>query len=160
MWSTRRCPIDRESFAPYRGIMDKPTFSGSCACGKVSIKMTSQPKRVGLCHCMTCRKSHSGAFNPFAVFASQDVLIEGTLKDWESSSGYLRSFCPDCGSHVAGFNNGEVEVSLGSLDCVGALTPQYESWIGRREPWLPALPVPQYPHDRGVAAESGDGGTG
>jgi len=142
--------------------MDEPAFSGGCACGKVSITITAQPKRGGLCHCMTCRKSHGAAFNPFAVFASQDVLIEGTLKDWESSSGYRRRFCPDCGSHVVGFNNGEVEVSLGSLDRVGALTPQYESWIGRREPWLTALAVPQYRHDRAPVAveESGDGGTG
>jgi len=142
--------------------MDKPALSGGCACGKVRITITAQPKRVGLCHCMTCRKSHGAAFNPFAVFASQDLLIEGTLKDWESSSGYLRRFCPDCGSHVVGSNNGEVEVSLGSLDRVGALTPQYESWIGRREPWLTALAVPQYRHDRAPATveESRDGGTG
>jgi len=44
--------------------------------------------------------------------------------------------------------DGEVELSLGSLDEPGELTPQYESWVIRREPWLPALDVPQFERDR------------
>jgi hypothetical protein len=47
-------------------------FSGGCACGKVRFTVTAQPKRVGLCHCMTCRKAHGAAFNPFVVFATEE----------------------------------------------------------------------------------------
>jgi len=35
----------------------------------------------------------------------------------------------------------EIEVNLGSLDQPDQLMPTYESWIIRRESWLPPLPV-------------------
>jgi hypothetical protein len=45
-------------------------------------------------------------------------------------------------------HGGEVELSLGSFDSPGLLTPQYESWTIRREPWLTPLAIPQYLQDR------------
>ena len=120
---------------------------GGCGCGNVRFTIVGPPKRVGLCHCMTCRKAHGAAFNPFAVFAKEQVAIDGNVSTWESSVGYLRQFCPTCGSRVANINGAEVEVSLGSLDEPGALTPQYECWILRREHWLKPLDVPQYERD-------------
>jgi len=93
---------------------------------------------------MTCRKSHSATSNPFAVFLPRDVVIQGALTDWESSPGYVRRFCPACGSHVIAINHEEVELSLGSLDRAGELAPQYESWVVRREPWLTPLEIPQH----------------
>jgi hypothetical protein len=42
-----------------------------------------------------------------------------------------------------------VEVSLGILDAPDQLTPTYESWIVRRESWLPAFPLTRrYERDR------------
>ena len=34
----------------------------------------------------------------------------------------------------------EIEVNLGSLDTPDQLVPTYESWIVRREAWLPPFP--------------------
>src|SRR5712672_4877383 len=96
-------------------------FSGGCACGKVRFTVIAMPKRVGLCHCMTCRKAHGAAFNPFVVFAKEDVAIQGALHGWESSPGYLRQFCPSCGSRVSAINGTEIELSLGSFDSPGLI---------------------------------------
>jgi hypothetical protein len=95
---------------------------------------------------MTCRKAHAAAFNPFLVFRREQVDIEGSLQSWESSAGYERLFCSVCGSRVASLQSPglEIELSLGSFDEPGRFTPGYEVWITRREPWLPALPVPQH----------------
>lgn len=97
---------------------------------------------------MTCRKAHGAAFNPFVVFASPQVEVEGELAAWASSAGYERRFCPACGSRVIGVNGEEVELSLGSFDAPGLFEPQYESWVSRREPWLGPLHVPQHEQDR------------
>ena len=35
----------------------------------------------------------------------------------------------------------EIEVNLGSLDAPDQLMPTYESWIVRRESWLPPFPL-------------------
>ena len=97
---------------------------------------------------MTCRKAHGAAFNPFVVFAPQQVEVDGELCAWVSSAGYERRFCPACGSRVIGVNGPEVELSLGSFDAPGIFEPQYESWVSRREPWLAPLHVPQHEQDR------------
>jgi len=81
--------------------MEVTTVLGGCACGGVRFTIAGPPKRVGLCHCMTCRKAHAAAFNPFAVFAKEQVGVHGAVASWESSAGYLRQFCPTCGSRVA-----------------------------------------------------------
>jgi hypothetical protein len=126
-------------------------YSGGCACGQVRFSVNTQPKRAGLCHCMTCRKTHGGVFNPFVVFATEAVAFQGVLSGWESSPGYIRQFCPTCGSRVSAINGHEIELSLGSLDATGLLIPQYESWTIRREPWLAPLDVPQFTQDRGAS---------
>ena len=99
--------------------------TGGCLCGAVRFRTFGEPKRGGLCHCMTCRKAHAAAFNPFLVFDQGKVAVEGEMKAWENSPGYLRWFCPECGSRVIGGNGDEVEVSLGSFDEAGGFTLQY-----------------------------------
>ncbi len=130
--------------------MDTPELlrEGGCACGAVRFRTRGEPLRVGLCHCLRCRKAHAAAFNPFAVFRRDQVEVEGDLKPWFSSPAYDDRFCPSCGSRVVAFLQGEAEVSLGSFDAPGQWSPQYESWTMRREPWLPVLDVPQFARDR------------
>jgi hypothetical protein len=90
-----------------------------------------------------------------------DVTVIGAASAWESSPGYARYFCPDCGSRVFAMNRGEdgaveYEISLGSYDDIGWFEPQYESWTQRREPWLQPLMTPQFVRDRSTPrAEDG-----
>ena len=125
------------------------TREGGCACGAVRFRTTGEPKRVGLCHCLTCRKAHASAFNPFVVFDPAQVQVEGETAWWASSAGYVRRFCATCGSRVYAENADEYELSLGSFDEPAQFAPQYESWVGRREPWLATLDVPQHSRNRG-----------
>ena len=63
-----------------------------------------------------------------------------------------RFFCPRCGSSVFARTADEIEVSVGSLDAPDQLTPTYESWIVRRESWLPPFPLKRrYDRDRDAA---------
>lgn len=40
-----------------------------------------------------------------------------------------RSFCPQCGSHIAWLRDNEAEIMLGSLDMAPSdLIPDYELW--------------------------------
>ena len=47
-----------------------------------------------------------------------------------------------------GRENGEIELSLGCFDDVGAFTPTYECWTEHREPWLPSFGIPQHAQSR------------
>lgn len=133
-------------------MSDLIQHSGGCACGAVRFIVRGEPDRFGLCHCMTCRKAHGAAFNPFVVFRAEQVEVTGAVKPWASSATFTRWFCPECGSRVFGDGDGEYELNVGSFDETGLFTPQYEAWIGRREPWQPALDAPQHAGNR-----TGDG---
>ena len=113
-----------------------PQFTGSCLCGNVRIVATGRPYRVGLCHCLDCRK-HSGAlFHASAIFPRDAVTITGETRDYEG-----RFFCPRCGSSVFSRSGDEIEVNLGSLDEPNQFMPTYELWTIRREAWLPPFPL-------------------
>ena len=127
---------------------DDQIREGGCACGAVRFAVRGEPSRVGLCHCMTCRKTHASAFNAFAIFQADQVEISGESESWRSSPDYERHFCARCGSGVFGGDGEEVELSIGSFDTPGLFEPEYELWIGRREPWLAALDIPQYETNR------------
>lgn len=119
-------------------------FAGGCLCGKVRILASGRPYRVGLCHCLDCRKHHGALFHASAVFPRDAVAIEGETRDYAG-----RFFCPGCGSSVFAHTGDEIEVNLGSLDAPDQLVPTYESWTVRRETWLPPFPpTRRYAQDR------------
>jgi len=127
-------------------------FTGGCLCGDVRIVASGLPYRVGICHCLDCRKHHGALFETTAIFSEDAVTIEGETRDFEG-----RHFCPRCGSSVFARTGDEIEVSVGALDAPDQLTPTYESWIVRRESWLPPFPVKRrYEHNREGPGRSED----
>ncbi|MET3600316.1 GFA family protein [Martelella mangrovi] len=119
-------------------------FTGGCLCGKVRFRAQGKPERVGLCHCLDCRKFHGALFHASAIFTSDAVHIDGETHAYQD-----RHFCPHCGSSVFSCSDGETEVNLGALDAPDQLAPTYELWTVRRESWLPPFPLEQhYRHNR------------
>ncbi|ACL67370.1 glutathione-dependent formaldehyde-activating GFA [Anaeromyxobacter dehalogenans 2CP-1] len=110
-------------------------FTGGCLCGDLRFVATGRPYRVGICHCLDCRKNHGALFHASAIFPAEAVTITG-----ESRTFAGRSFCPRCGSPVFGLFDDEMGVNLGCLDAPDQLTPTYELWTIRREAWLPPFP--------------------
>jgi hypothetical protein len=126
--------------------------NGGCACGAVRYVASGGPLRVGLCHCLTCRKRHGAPCNAFAAFRADKVRIEGRTQVWAGAEHGLLHGCPTCGSPLfwtaTDEDDDEIEIHLGGLDEIGQFTPQYEVWVKRREPWLAPLNVPQYVENR------------
>ena len=119
-------------------------FTGGCLCGKVRFVACGRPYRVGLCHCLDCRKHHGALFHASAIFPQEAVTIDGDTRAYEG-----RYFCPTCGSSVFSRSADEIEVNLGSLDAPNQLVPTYELWTVRRETWLPEFPFKsRYERDR------------
>jgi hypothetical protein len=110
-------------------------FTGGCLCGDVRVVASGRPHRVGICHCLDCRKHHGAPFHASAIFGEDAVTIEGETRDYRG-----RHFCPRCGSSVFARTGDEIEVGLGALDVPDQLTPTYELWTIRRESWLPPFP--------------------
>jgi hypothetical protein len=122
-------------------------YTGGCLCGDVRIVATGRPDRVGLCHCLDCRKHHGALFYAAAIFHHDAVTVTGETRAYVG-----RHFCPRCGASVFACTGDETEVHLGALDAPDQLTPTYECWTIRREAWLPPFPVAtRYARDRDAA---------
>ncbi len=84
--SQRRCA----QHLPVRPSADGPGLTqGGCLCGAVRVVATGEPDRVGICHCLDCRKHHGALFYAAAIFPRERVEISGETTDFRG-----RNFCP------------------------------------------------------------------
>ncbi len=115
-----------------------------CTCRQVKITTTGEPDRVGICHCLNCRKHHGAVFYAAAIFTSDAVSIIGDTQHLDG-----RHFCQTCGSSVFAVSDHEVEIHLGAFDLPNQFIPTYETWVSRRETWLlPIAGAAQYERNR------------
>ena len=118
--------------------------TGGCRCGDVRFEAFGRPHRVGICHCLDCRKHHGALFYAAAIFPQNAVTIAGETREYAG-----RHFCPRCGSSVFARFGDEIEVHLGTFDAPDQWAPTYENWTVRREAWLPPFPLARhYVRDR------------
>lgn len=119
-------------------------IAGGCACGKVRFEAEGEPDRVGICHCLDCRKYHGALFFAAAIYPETQVRVSGEPQMYDG-----RCFCATCGSRVFNRSGAELELHLGALDDINVFQPTYELWTIRRESWLPAFLVEErYERDR------------
>lgn len=117
--------------------------TGGCLCGDVRFIAIGEPYRVGLCHCLDCRRHHGALFFAAAIFPQHAVQIEGGTGAYQG-----RHFCPRCGSSIFARFGDEIDVHLGAFDTPDQFIPTYENWSIRREGWLPAFALNHYDRDR------------
>ncbi len=55
-------------------------FTGGCLCGNIRFVASGRPYRVGICHCLDCRKHHGALFHASAIFPQDAVTI-----DWRNA---------------------------------------------------------------------------
>jgi hypothetical protein len=130
--------------------VDEP-LTGSCLCGAVRITLTGAPERVGVCHCLDCRKKTGAVFATWAILLEDEVEVAGTTTRHELPNGYASYRCAACASplYEKRPESGEVELLVGVLDEPSRLTPTYELWTIRRESWLaPLADADQYERSR------------
>lgn len=129
---------------------DGTSREAGCACGQLRLRTLGEPLRVGLCHCLTCRKISGSAFNAFVMFRAARVEIQGEFRAWATSATHDRCSCPVCGSQVFAREHaaGDIEVKLGAFDEPNRFRPTYEAWVFRREAWLIIGGLTAYEHNR------------
>ncbi len=118
--------------------------TGGCLCGAVRFAASGAPYRVGVCHCLDCRKHHGALFHASAIFPESAVAVTGETRAYAG-----RHFCPACGASVFSRSADEIEIALGALDETDRFVPTYELWTVRREAWLPPFSLAHhYARDR------------
>ena len=120
------------------------THTASCRCGQLMAKVTGEPVRMSVCHCLNCQKRSGSAFAAQARWPEEQVTIEGRSNSFElvSDSGNRATFhfCPECGSDVHydinGKFDGQIAIPLGAFDDPYFLKPRFSVWESRKHDWV------------------------
>ncbi|WP_347905332.1 GFA family protein [Pseudomonas purpurea] len=116
---------------------------GSCLCGAVKYRVSTELKAVTHCHCRMCQKGHGAAFATYASAPRSAVSIitnAQALKGYESSEGVTRQFCSHCGSSLfwsdsKGPYSEWISIALGTLDTALPALKQKHACIDSKACW-------------------------
>jgi hypothetical protein len=119
------------------------TTTGRCLCGGILYEYAGPPEEALHCHCESCRRQTSSPVATFVmVKASALRFTRGTPKEFCSSPGVWRSFCPDCGSPIAYRSERHpqiVDLYAGTLDDPGAVVPGCHVHTSEQVAWFEML---------------------
>ena len=114
-------------------------IQGSCLCKSVRWQYAGALERITHCHCQMCRKSHGTAFGSYAIGSKQlFAFTDGhdQVVQFESSPGFIRSFCGNCGSIVPNVDLGDiVAMPAGGLEGDLGLEPGAHIFARWKAPW-------------------------
>lgn len=125
---------------------------GSCLCGNVAFEISGELLRPLNCHCEQCRKQHGAAFRSRVRVRKEDfhwVRGEELIKFYESSPGFHRGFCSNCGTPVINWPgpdsklaeanpavSSEYGVPMGILDDDPGVRPAFHMFVRSKAPWF------------------------
>lgn len=123
-------------------MSDQPFTMGSCACNAVKLTVNGEPKMMIQCHCKDCQKVSSTGHLSNAMFAADDVVVDGELKTHKrtADSGNIKTyyFCGSCGGQMFSENTGRPgirTIQIGCLDDTSWYAPQAVVFTKCREDW-------------------------
>jgi hypothetical protein len=79
------------------------SFTGTCFCSAVEIRVTGQPTGMGYCHCRSCRSWSGGPVNAFTLWPPEAVEVtKGAehLATYAKTEMSHRQYCRLCGGHL------------------------------------------------------------
>ena len=114
---------------------------GSCLCGEVRWSYDGEFSQATHCHCSMCRKGHAAPFATYAVGPRAPFAFtagEAAIRRYESSPGFIRSFCGRCGSVLPNPHFADiVAIPMGNFDEDPGLRPSAHIFVRWKAPWYP-----------------------
>ena len=114
-------------------------ISGQCLCGELRYQIKGKLLRADHCHCSMCRRQHGAAFATYADFepgSFEWVSGKDLLRIYEMPEGGGWCFCSQCGSTLAGSENGKItSITLGCVNGDPGLKPDSHIFVGSAAEW-------------------------
>lgn len=113
-------------------------LKGSCLCGDVRYEIAEPLENFTHCHCSMCRKIHGSLFGSY--LRTRHVKIthgEDLIMNYQSSPGFTRCFCGQCGSVLLEEAEGAEYnfVPAGSLDDEVNIKPEKHIFASSKAGW-------------------------
>lgn len=115
----------------------------TCCCGQLQITVHSEPRGVGVCHCLACQQRTGSVFAALAGFAAP-FEVQGNATEYvrtgDQGARFRFRFCPVCGTNLfhteEGYESRFVSVAVGAFADPGFPPPQDSVYECRRHPWV------------------------
>jgi hypothetical protein len=76
----------------------------ACSCGQLTARVSGDPVRVSVCHCLACQRRTGSVFGAQARFARENVQTSGNASTYvrigDEGTAITFHFCPTCGATV------------------------------------------------------------
>ncbi len=124
-------------------------ISGECLCGKVRYEISGRLFDSTHCHCSMCRRQHGALYATYADFDPAEFSWragENLVKTYATPSGEGWCFCSECGSTLAGSDQGRVtSITLGTVVGDPGIRPESHIFVGSKPDWNPITDdLPQF----------------
>ncbi|QNA88826.1 GFA family protein [Massilia sp. Dwa41.01b] len=127
------------------------TRLASCSCGQLTARVSGEPVRVSVCHCLACQKRSGSVFAAQARFPRENVAVSGQATQFErvgdAGSRATFRFCPHCGATVYWDAQGLeafLTIPVGAFADPGFPAPNVSVYEERMHPWV--VPPPHAEH--------------
>jgi hypothetical protein len=121
--------------------------SAACSCGQLQARVTADPVRVSVCHCLACQRRTGSVFGAQARFAAGAVSVQGLSRTFvrvgDEGSRCSFQFCPECGAtllYTAEGLEGFVAIPVGAFADPTFPGPAVSVYEERMHPWV-AMPA-------------------
>lgn len=115
----------------------------SCSCGQLQARVTGEPVRISVCHCLACQRRTGSVFAAQARFPRAAVTIVGTSAEYvrvgDEGTRVTFRFCPKCGATVywtGGGDDGTVAIPVGALADSSFPAPTVSVYEERMHGWV------------------------
>jgi len=110
----------------------------SCLCTNVTWELDGPFELMSHCHCSRCRKTHGTAFATYVAAPAAGFRLTGQehVARWESSPGFLRCFCRQCGSVIPSDSaDGRIFAPAGNFETDPGVRPLAHIFVASKAPW-------------------------
>lgn len=128
-----------------------PLRTAACSCGQLTARVTGEPVRVSICHCLACQRRTGSVFGQQARFLRTDVVTAGESTVFErtgdSGSTARFHFCPRCSATVFYELQGLedfIAIPVGAFADPSFPTPWVSVYEDRKHAWV--QPPPEAEH--------------
>jgi hypothetical protein len=116
-------------------------IEGGCLCGRTRYRVSGTPQNLCFCHCTICRRATGAPYVAWGTFRRDafHLLDDGACVLYRSSPRVQRGFCRHCGtslSYAHAERDGEIDVTLVTLDDPARYEPECHIWVEEKLPWV------------------------
>ena len=115
----------------------------ACSCGQLSVRVTEEPVRVSICHCLACQRRTGSVFAAQARFRTAAVEVKGRSQEYvrvgDEGNRIAFHFCPKCGTTVYWSFEGRddlIVVAVGAFAEPAFPAPTVSVYETRKHAWV------------------------